>query len=92
MAENGLSSLLWKYGTDCELKLLDLEQIDTFRMYDPSERRLITKITTTKDKSQGGWMMSYNDQLHAHKKWRSAFEIIVEKELREFTSERIFDQ
>jgi hypothetical protein len=87
MAENGLSSLLWKFGKDCELKLLDLEQIDTFRMYDPSERRIITR-----DKKQGGWTISYNDQLHANKKWRSAFEIIVEKELREFTSERIFDQ
>lgn len=88
MAENGLSSLLWKYGTDCELKLLDLEQIDTFRMYDPSERLLITR-DVKKDKD---WKISYNEQLHANKKWRSAFEIIVEKELREFTRERIFDK
>jgi len=77
-ANGPLCTLLWKYGA-VDLKLTDLEQIDTFRT------RSVLKNIEENEKDLA------NAHIHAHPSWRSAFEIIVEKELKEFTNERIFD-
>uniref|UniRef100_A0A6T8NHJ3 Ion transport domain-containing protein n=1 Tax=Hemiselmis andersenii TaxID=464988 RepID=A0A6T8NHJ3_HEMAN len=77
-ANGPLCTLLWKYGQS-ELKLTDLEQIDTFRT-----RSVLRHTSDNEDELKKA-------HIHAHPSWRSAMEIIIEKELKEFTNERIFD-
>ncbi len=102
IAETYLRDLLWTYGPDCKLQFTDLEQIDSFQM-EPEELDVLSSTTNKPEnlgsqRSQAEYESLKRRQnseiptpLHGSPGWRSAFEIIVEKELKVFAREEIFN-
>jgi hypothetical protein len=99
IANNYLSEVLWTFGS-CRLQFVDLEQIDSFRMEKPEpeankfgskKHSSVTERTRSRLASRRSDASSEQVHLHGDPLWRSAFEIIIEKELPDFTVDPIFD-
>jgi hypothetical protein len=101
IARKYLSEVLLKYG-DSKLQFIDLEQIDSFRMEESDEDSQIPKDNPQNEaldsRSREKWdrIPATNEgncslPLHANPGWRSAFEIILEKNLKEFADDEIFE-
>jgi hypothetical protein len=95
IANKFLGDLKWQYGPNCQLKYIDLEQIDSFRMR-ISQTSIDSQAckSISKDKGEQQEDVRREHPLHDYpgpERWRSAFEIIIEKELAEFANETIFN-